>query len=135
MLTIISDISFTSLINARCFIMCQVLRVHLIQIRCHWSFFCLVFFLFFIKWEFRLGLFLATYIICYLFFPICPLCHFIECPISWFLTICIKGQIDCHLEEFTMVIFWAQKLCPKLNAITCSLVHRIVNGCCWLLNK
>jgi hypothetical protein len=39
---VIIDISLLSLINARCFKMCQVLGVHLFQIGCHECSFCLV---------------------------------------------------------------------------------------------
>jgi hypothetical protein len=45
--TIITYIFLLSLINARCFRMCQVLGVHLFEIRHHWSFFCLVFYFLF----------------------------------------------------------------------------------------
>jgi hypothetical protein len=26
------------------------------------------------------------------------------------------GQVDCHLEELAMIVLFAWKLCPKLNA-------------------
>ncbi len=28
-----------------------------------------------------------------------------------------NGSIDCHLEDIAMVVLFAWKLCPKLNAI------------------
>ncbi len=45
-----------------------------------------------------------------------PLCQFIGYPISWFLTIHIKGRIYGHLEELAMIILFVKKLCLKLNA-------------------
>jgi hypothetical protein len=39
------------------------------------------------------------------------------------------GQIDCHLEELAMVVLFAWKSCPKLNAtIAFSIMHLIMNS-------
>jgi hypothetical protein len=55
---LISDISLLSLINVRCFKVCQVLGVHLFEIGCHWSFFLLSFlFPFLLGGGFTLGFF------------------------------------------------------------------------------
>jgi hypothetical protein len=105
--TVITYISLLSLINARCFRMCQVLGIHLFDIGHHWSSFVWSFISFFIKWGFHLGLFLTIYIIFSLFFSMCPPCLFVECPISQFLIIYVKGQIKCHFEGFAMVILLA----------------------------
>jgi hypothetical protein len=45
-----------------------------------------------------------------------PLCFSVVCPISWFLIVRIKARINYHLEKLAMVILFAQRLCPKLNA-------------------
>jgi hypothetical protein len=45
-----------------------------------------------------------------------PLCLFVGCPSSWFLIVHLKGQIYDRFQELAMVVLFARKSCPKLNA-------------------
>ncbi len=77
---VIVDLSLLSLINVRCFIMCQVLGVHLFYIGCHWSFFLLsLVFPFLLSGGFALG-FYWQYIIFFIGFFHLPTLSFRKMP-------------------------------------------------------
>jgi len=112
---VLANISLLSLINARCFIMCQVLGIHLFQIGHHWSFFLFsLLFPFLLSGGFTLGFF-WQYIICSLVFPVCPLCPFVECLIFPISNNLHKGSNQLSPRGICHGCSFGLKIIPKIE--------------------